>query len=230
MTFSPKEAFLSRCAQELSSLYDRLSALEDIPLSSLPPEETALIVVDMVNGFAVEGAMASPRVGALSGPLAALTRACRRRGMPVVAFADSHTADSIELAAYPPHCLRGTPEARLVPELEEAARENAPGSFVQIAKNSTNGFMEPEFDAWRRENPSVSTYVVVGDCTDICIHQFALSAKAHANARNLPLRVLVPAALVDTFDAPGHPADLANAAALYSLRANGAELCRSLVY
>ena len=32
------------------------------------------------------------------------------------------------------------------------------------------------------------------------------------------------------FDAPGHPADLANAAALYSLRANGAELCRSLVY
>ena len=230
MIFSEKNAFLSRCAQELSALYDEFAALPDLPLSALDPHSTALIVVDMVNGFAREGALASPRVGALAAPIAALTRACRKKGMPVVAFADTHTPDSAELAAYPPHCLRGTAESELVPEMRECAGEDMPGSFTLIEKNSTSGFVEPVFDAWRRENPHIGAYVVVGDCTDICIHQFALTAKAFANTRNRPLRVIIPAALADTFDAPGHAADLANAAALYSLRANGAELCRSLLF
>ena len=230
MNFAEKNTFLSRCSVELAALYDEFTALEDLPLSSLNPKETALIVVDMVNGFAKEGVLSSPRVGALAAPIAALARVCRQKGMPVVAFADTHTPDSIELAAYPPHCLRGTEEAALVSELEAVEAMDAPGSFTRIDKNSTNGFVEPLFDVWRREHPAVSTYVVVGDCTDICIHQFALTAKAFANTRNRPLRVLVPAALVDTFDGPGHAADLANAAALYSLRSNGAELCRALLY
>ena len=229
MVFSSKEAFLSRSTQELAALYDQFTALKDIPFSSLNPAETALVVVDMVNGFAKQGALSSPRVGEMAAPIAQLALACRQGGIPVVAFADTHTPDSLELESYPPHCLKGTEEARLVPELEAVAAADAPGGFTRIDKNSTNGFVEPMFDVWRRENPSVSTYVVVGDCTDICILQFALTAKAFANTRNRPLRVLVPAALVDTFDGPGHPAELANAAALYSLRANGVELCRRLV-
>lgn len=229
MLLMEKDAFLSQTRDAMAGFYDELTALPDIALSSLDPKTTALIVVDMVNGFAREGALASPRVDAMAGEIAALTEACRRKGFPVAAFADTHTADSLELVSYPPHCLRGTEEAQLVPELQTAAAMDAPGSFSLIEKNSTNGFLEPVFDLWRRENPGISAYLVVGDCTDICIHQFALTAKTYHNARNKPLRVLIPTALVDTFDSPGHPADTMNAAALLFLRAGGVELCRSII-
>lgn len=230
MQLMEKDAFLSQARDAMAGFYDELAALSDVSLSSFDPSTTALIVVDMVNGFAREGALASPRVGALAGEIAALTETCRRKGFPVVAFADTHTADSLELASYPPHCLCGTEEAQLVPELQAAAALDAPGSFSLIEKNSTNGFLEPVFDLWRREHPDVTAYLVVGDCTDICIHQFALTAKAWHNARNRPLRVLVPAALVDTFDSPDHPADTMNAAALLFLHSNGVELCRSITF
>lgn len=64
--------------------------------------------------------------------------------------------------------------------------------------------LEPVFELWRREHATATTYLVTGDCTDICVLQFVLSAKAWHNTRNLPLRILVPTALTDTFDAPGH--------------------------
>ena len=97
-----------------------------------------------------------------------------------------------------------------------------------IEKNSTNGFLEPVFAAWLRDNPDIDTYVVAGDCTDICVLQFVLAAKAWHNARNRPLRLILPIDLVDTFDAPGHPADLMNLAALSLMRSAGAALCRNL--
>ena len=71
--------------------------------------------------------------------------------------------------------------------------------------------------------------MVVGDCTDICVQQFAIAAKAWHNTRNLPLRVVVPLSLVDTFDADGHPADLMNVLALTAMQAGGVELVRDLL-
>ena len=85
------------------------------------------------------------------------------------------------------------------------------------------------FELWRREHATATTYLVTGDCTDICVLQFVLSAKAWHNTRNLPLRILVPTALTDTFDAPGHPADTLGAAALYLMEAAGAELYGDVV-
>ena len=85
--------------------------------------------------------------------------------------------------------------------------------------------MEPVFAAWLRDNPQIDTYIVTGDCTDICVLQFVLSAKAWHNTRNRPLRILVPLSLVDTFDGPGHPAELMNLLSLSLMRSAGAELC-----
>ena len=127
-----------------------------------------------------------------------------------------------KLESYPPHCLAGTDEARLCQEIAEAC------PCTLIEKNSTNGFLEPVFAAWLRDNPDIDTYVVAGDCTDICVLQFVLAAKAWHNARNRPLRLILPIDLVDTFDAPGHPADLMNLAALSLMRSAGAALCRNL--
>ena len=216
----PHPAALQTQAEALfSPLLSALEQREDLALASLAPSRTALFVVDMVNGFAVEGAMASPRVGLMAGPIAALVRRCREAGIQVVAFADTHAPDSIELESYPPHGLAGTQEARLCREIEEA------GPDTVIEKNSTNGFLEPVFAAWLRDNPQIDTYIVTGDCTDICVLQFVLAATAWHNARNRPLRVCLPLPLVETFDAPAHPADLMNLTALSLMRSAGAELC-----
>ena len=98
---------------------------------------------------------------------------------------------------------------------------------VNITRCSNNygPYQFPE----KREHATATTYLVTGDCTDICVLQFVLSAKAWHNTRNLPLRILVPTALTDTFDAPGHPADTLGAAALYLMEAAGAELYGDVV-
>ena len=224
MTWTDKTAFTGEAAAFAGELHDKLAALPSLALSTLDSESTALFVVDMVEGFARQGAMASPRVEALIAPIAALAGRCEAAGIPVVAFADTHAPDSLELQAYPPHCLRGTEEARLCPEIAAAAPKH-----TVLEKNSTNGFLEPVFELWRREHATATTYLVTGDCTDICVLQFVLSAKAWHNTRNLPLRILVPTALTDTFDAPGHPADTLGAAALYLMEAAGADLYGDVV-
>lgn len=203
-----------------------LATLRDVPLSSLSAENCALIIVDMVNGFTTCGALSSERSAARIEPIAALAHACGQRSMPIVAFADTHTADSPEFDSYPPHCLRGSEEAKLCKPICDSL---ASVDFTLIEKSSTNGFLEPVFDVWRRENPAVTCFLVVGVCTDICVQQFAITAKTWYTSRNLPLRVLVPAALVDTFDGGAHPAEAMNAFSLLTMQANGVEVCRNIL-
>lgn len=231
MTLADKESLLQQAADNLLAWQEEMRSLPDMSLDSFDPKTTALFIVDMIVGFAVKGALASPRIGELISPIAELTTRCQALGIPIVAFADTHSPDSMELTAYPPHCLRGTEESWLCPEILQALEQHGRGSFTLIEKNSTNGFVEPAFEQWlkaRHHNP-LTTYIVVGDCTDICISQFALTAKAWHNTRDLPLRVLVPLALNDTYDSPGHPADAMNLFSLVAMRQSGIELCRQLI-
>lgn len=204
MTVISHDILLQQADSWLSDAAAAQVAQPDLPLGSFAPASTALCILDMVNGFAVSGALASPRVGALIEPIAVLARRCREVGMPVFAFADTHTPESPELSSYPPHCLRGTAEA------EVCAPIAAVPGLVTFEKNSTNGFLEDPFRRWLEDNPGIRTLIAVGDCTDICVYQFAVAAKAYFNTRNHDARVIVPTALTDTFDAPGHPADLLN--------------------
>ncbi len=219
MRLPEKDLLLRQAAQHLDLWYDTLASLPQVSVDSLDPSSTALVIVDMVNGFAREGAMSSPRVEKLVAPIASLASRCAGRGITVLAFADCHTPESLELETYPPHCLRGSEESRICGEILEAAP-----SMTVIEKNSTDGFLEPAFEAWRREHEGIRTYVVVGDCTDICVQQFVLSAKAWHNARNMALRLIVPVDLVDTFDTTDHPAPVYNLTALITMAAAGAEL------
>lgn len=224
MVLSEKDHVFRAAEAFAGVLCDRFAALQPLSLDAFSPASTALFIVDMVEGFARQGPMSSARVEALIAPVARLAAACARRKMPVAAFADTHTPDSLEFASYPPHCLRGTEEAALCPEIAQAA------PVTLLEKNSTNGFVEPVFDFWRRDNAHIDTYLVVGDCTDICVQQFAVTALAHSSARNRPLRIVVPLALVDTFDGEGHPADVLNLFSLYAMQAAGVELCADIIW
>lgn len=55
---------------------------------------------------------------------------------------DSHQKSSQEFITYPPHCLKGSEESEIIEELKII------GGYQLIEKNSTNGFLEPDFQVY----------------------------------------------------------------------------------
>lgn len=223
MNFDNKKEFLNKSSEILGEIYDTLAGLPSVQLRDLPASETALVIVDMVNGFTREGALKSPRIEGVIPQIAELSRKCDDLGIKKIAFADCHTASSPEFDAYPAHCMEGTSEAEIVDEIKNI------GGYKLIPKNSTNGFLEEEFQKWLKENGHITTFIVTGDCTDICIQQFATTLKAWFNMKNKKARVIVPVNAVETFDAGMHNADLIDVMALYNMMINGVEIVAKII-
>lgn len=213
-----REEFLKNSAAALGEIYDLLAALPELALDSLDPEKTVLVIVDMINAFARTGPLQSPRVEALIPEVVRVLKLCRRRGIGAIAFADSHSRRSPEFDSYPAHALAGTAESEVVDEIKEV------GGYTLFAKNSTNGFLEEGFQNWFSSHPHLENFIVVGDCTDICVQQFALSLKAYSNMRDERRRVIVPVNAVDTYDLGAHNGDLTHVMALFNMMGNGVEL------
>lgn len=194
---------------------------KSIELSSLDKDKTVLIVVDMVNGFVYSGPLSSDRVASVAANIAALnekTSGCRK-----VFFLDSHEEGAKEFGSFPTHCLKGSEEARLIPELD-TDYSSGPG-IVHIEKNSTNGFNTEEFRKWLDENiDKTDNYIVTGCVTDICVLQFALSLKAYFNQVNKNKRIVVPSNCVETYDGGSHDGYLMNLFALYNMHTSGIEI------
>jgi nicotinamidase-related amidase len=218
----PKNEFLPQSLGTLTALYETVSKLPELKLTDLPPAATALILVDLINGFVRNGLLQSPRVAELIPEVVTLIKACDRLGISKLAFADRHWEVSPEFAIYPVHCLVGTDETEIVDEIKEI------GGYRLIAKNSTNGFLEEQFQEWLALNRRRTNFIVAGDCTDICIQQFAITLKAWFNRQNQKVRVIVPLNVVDTFDQGVHNADLMNVFAVYTMISNGVEVVKQL--
>ena len=74
----------------------------------------------------------------------------------------------------------------------------------------------------------VDNIIVIGDCTDICIYQFAVTLKTYFIQNNINKNVIVPMNLVDTYDIPNvHCADLSNIVFLNSMIQNGINVIKS---
>ncbi len=213
-----KNDFLNRSIETLREIFDMLAELPAIQLKGLQGKQTALVIVDMVNGFAREGALKSPRVEGLIPEIVELSKACDELQITKLAFADCHTKASLEFDAYPAHCMEGTNEGEIVDELREI------GGYTLIPKNSTNGFLEEEFQKWFKENEHINTFIITGDCTDICVQQFAVTLKTWFNMQNRKARVIAPVNTVETYDFGLHDGDLMNVMALYNMMINGIEV------
>lgn len=211
-----------------------LSGLPEMPLAELTqqPEKTAVIVVDMTVGFCVEGALASPRVASLVAPVVDFLQSVYQAGVRAIHLAqDTHAPDAKEFSAFPPHCVAGTPEAEAVPEIK-ALPFYADLTFH--LKNSVDASAATGLPEWIEKHPEVETFVVIGDCTDICVYQMAMDLLTDANALQLARRVVVPANLVQTYDRPvsaalaqgglPHDGDLMHAVFLYHMALNGVEV------
>lgn len=210
--------------QALYEWNEQLAVLTTTSAETLCDGKTALVIVDMVNSFLTEGVLSSPRSASVLPTVERLLTMAKTNGMPTVAFADCHEPDCIEFASFPPHCVKGTSEAEIAPTLQTI------GGYVCIEKNSTNGFLTPEFQAWLAAHDTLERIVVCGVCTDICVMQFCLTLKTFCNQNNRKLEVIIPVNAVETYDAPGHNADLCGSMALQFMWQAGITLTKEVVY
>lgn len=213
-----------------------LAALPAVSFDSLlkqyPAEQTAVLSIDMVNGFCKKGNLSSPRVGAIVEPVVRLFRNAEQHGLNHYALLeDHHPENSKEFTVYPPHCVEGTEEAATIQELQELPHAY---KFRVFPKNTINPGLEPAFVDWLKLNDSLRQFLVVGDCTDICVYQLALFLKLRSLSNNRADNVVVPADCVDTYDIPveafkekailPHPGDLLHSVFLYHMQQNGIQV------
>lgn len=180
---------------------------EKILIHNLSVYEEALIVVDMVNGFAREGVLASPLVEGIIPNVVSYVEEAKRNGQLLIFIKDTHDKDSVEFKRFgdQPHCLRGTKEAELVDELHEFEEEG-----ISFEKNSTS-FMfskNPNFPYGfiemidRLEN--LKKVRVCGCCTDICVVNGTLPMMNYFDQNNRSVEVELLEDAISTYDAPWH--------------------------
>jgi nicotinamidase-related amidase len=149
---------------------------------------------------------------------------------------EHHTHDAAEFEQYGPHGIRDTREAETVDALQELPFSD---SYRVFLKNSIHPALGNGFNEWLDEHPEVDTFIVVGDCTDLCAHQAVMYLKLRGNEVDRRVSVIVPENCVQTYDLPvetarqigalPHDGDLLHAVFLYHMALNGAQVVERLV-
>ncbi|OGG03139.1 nicotinamidase, partial [Candidatus Gottesmanbacteria bacterium RBG_16_37_8] len=168
--------------------------------SEIDPKKTALLSVDMVKGFCSIGPLASPLVSAIIPSIVELFEKIQKFGVAkFLLFQDTHSEKTAEFSSYPPHCLSGSKESETIDELK-----NLPFSdkFIIFEKNSLSPAYGTGFDKWLKKHPQVENFIVVGNCTDLCIYSAAMHLRLSANAYNLKRRIIIAENCVATYDMP----------------------------
>ncbi|MGN1480856.1 isochorismatase family cysteine hydrolase [Porcipelethomonas sp.] len=192
--------------------------LAKIPADKLNCNNTVFVMVDIINGFIRTGALHDKKIESIIPPVCNFLNYCNRNKITSIAFADSHSENSCEFSSFPEHCLTGSEESQIVKELTKI------GGFQVIEKNSTNGFHAPGFKEFLKENPDKSSYIVCGDCTDICVLNFCLCLKTYFNEINKESEIIVPLNMTETYHSTTHDKNYMNIASLEIMNINGIKL------
>ncbi len=213
------------------------ASLKPVALPSLSfnddPRAIGILSVDVIEGFCTMGPLSSPRVNQIIEPITRLFQTAWDYGVrDILLTQDTHPANAVEFAQYAPHCVRDTPES------ETVAAFKALPFYEQVSvlpKNSINSSLAPGFSEWIAARPQVKTWIVVGDCTDLCTHQLAMYMRTWANQNQMrEVRVVLPVNTVDTYDLPvqtatelglvPHDARFLHLVFLYNMMQNGVEI------
>ncbi len=177
-------------------------------------QKPIVFVIDMINGFVKEGALADPRINSIVPNLIQLMDGMNCRNVFVC---DSHPRHTREFDAFAPHCLIGTKEAEVIDELQPYIKRI-------MKKNSTNAFHCQDFLSFLEEEmDSYRDIIVTGCCTDLCVLQFVLTLQAWLNEHNKKeYRIIVPKNCVETYDIPNvHSAKEWNDISFKMMQMNG---------
>jgi nicotinamidase/pyrazinamidase len=152
----------------------------------------AVLVIDMVRGFMEEGYPLY--IGAKArGIIPMIQKLLDRelaRGSKIYFICDNHDPDDLEFKMFPPHCIAGTKEAEVIPELA-----GYPGDV--IPKKRYSGFYGTTLEEKLRKLKS-DTLIICGVLTDICVMHTT------ADARNRDYAVEIPVNCVASSDEAAH--------------------------
>ena len=180
-----------------------------------------LVIVDMVNGFINFGALADKNINKITPNIINLIKFAKNKDYKIVAFKDSHSKDDKEFEVFPAHCLKGTPESELIPELK---RYEGQFDYV-IEKNTTNGFITKEFYNLIKTN-KFDNVVVCGCCTDICVLNFVESYLKYIKKFGVNTKIYVVENACYTFDGKNHDAQEYHNSSLSEMKNLGARIIR----
>ncbi|RLC64511.1 MAG: nicotinate phosphoribosyltransferase [Chloroflexi bacterium] len=156
----------------------------------------AVIVVDMLRGFVEEGypLYCGIETRRIIPNIQKLLERELEQGSKIFYLCDHHTSNDPEFKMFPPHCLEGTEEAELIPELSQYPGEIIPKRTFSSFYNTS---LDKKLEAIRPE-----TIVVCGVTTHICV------LNAVIDARNRGYQVEVPVDCVASFDKKTHSSAL----------------------
>jgi len=143
----------------------------------LDADSTAVVVVDMQNGFChPDGALYAPGSEEAIEPVADVVGAAREAGAPVVWTRDVHPPEQFDDAHYydefdrwGEHVLEGTWEAEIVDELDP--REDD----LVVVKHTYDAFYRTQLEGWL-ETHGVDDLVICGTLANVCVLHTASSA------------------------------------------------------
>lgn len=177
-------------------------------IKNLKMYKKVLIIVDMVNGFVREGALADKHIEGTIDNQVALIKQYQEEGNLVIFIKDTHTFDSVEHDRFGGalHCIEGTKEAELIDELKPfEGKENT----ISLEKNSTS-YM------WAENKEEKYNFIdiidglenleevdVVGCMTDICVTCGVLPMMTYFDQKNRRVITNLHKDAIDTFEIPG---------------------------
>jgi len=151
-----------------------------------------VLVTDMLRGFLEEGypLYCGAEARRIIPNVQSLLEQELARGAKVFFICDHHAPDDTEFKMFPPHCIEGTAEAEIIPELARYKGEIIP-------KRRYSAFFDTPLEKKLRELKP-EKLIVCGVCTDICVLHTV------ADARNRDYEVEVPVDCVASFDEKAH--------------------------
>ncbi|RQG93302.1 cysteine hydrolase [Natrarchaeobius halalkaliphilus] len=137
---------------------------------NLEPARTAVVVVDMQNGFChPDGALYAPGSEAVIGPIASLLERAHDAGVTVLYTRDVHPPEQFEDAHYydefeqwGEHVLEGSWEAEIVEELPAESADHV------VEKHTYDAFYETELEGWLNAR-GINDLVICGTLANVCV-------------------------------------------------------------
>ena len=146
-------------------------------LDSFEPDRTAVVVVDMQNGFChPEGSLHAPGSEAAIDDVAALVDDAREAGAQVVYTRDVHPPEQFDDAHYydefdrwGEHVLEGSWEAEIIDDLDVQPSDHV------VEKHTYDAFYGTELDGWLSAR-GVDDLLICGTLANVCVLHTAGSA------------------------------------------------------
>jgi nicotinamidase-related amidase len=154
----------------------------------------AVLVVDMLRGFLEPGhnIYSGEAARGIIPNVRELLQREADSGSPILFICDHHDPDDLEFQMFPPHCVEGTEETQVIPELAEFVT----ASNV-VPKKRFSGFFNTGL-AQRLEALKPDKLLVCGVSTNVCVLHTV------SDARNRDYTVEVPGDCVASSNPDGH--------------------------